>query len=92
MMKRFYFGSDDERDDDEADSFDMPSPSEFISMGEIESPFKSLMECSIRVCERSVMWRFLSAESKLKMINSVFAGLSAIEREYETDADIRDEM
>jgi hypothetical protein len=91
-MKRFYFGSEDEGEEEDGEGFEMPSASELIAMTQVESPFKHLMDSSIRVCERSLVWRFLSPEEKLKMINKVFAGLSAIEREYEGDADLRDDM
>lgn len=91
-MKRFYFGSEDEGDEDDSEAFEMPSPGELIAMTQVESPFRHLMDSSIRVCERTFGWRFLSPEEKLKMINRVFAGLSALEREYEGDADLRDEM
>lgn len=93
-MKRFYFGSDDEGDDEEtdADAFDMPSASEFIAMAGSESPFRHLMDCSIRICEKNFVWRFLSPEDKIAMIKNVFDGLANMEKEYEGDADIRDEM
>lgn len=91
-MRRFYYGSEDEDDDEDAEGFEMPSASELIAMTQVESPFKHLMESSIRVCEKSLLWRFLSPDDKLKMIEKVFAGLSAIEREYEADADLRDEV
>lgn len=91
-MKRFYFGSEDEGEEDDAEAFEMPSASELIAMTQMESPFRHLMDSSIRVCERSLVWRFLSPEEKLKMIESVFAGLAAIEREYDRNADIRDDM
>ena len=93
-MRRFYYGSEDEDDEDDEDleGFEMPSASEFISMTQIESPFKNLMESSIRVCERNFFWRFLSLGGKLKMIQKVFAGLSAIERGYEKDANLRNEV
>jgi hypothetical protein len=91
-MKRFYFGSEGEDEDEDGEGFEMPSASELIAMTQADSPFKHLMDSSIRVCERSLVWRFLSPEEKLKMINKVFAGFAAIEREYEGDADLRDGM
>jgi hypothetical protein len=94
-MKRFYFGSEDdggEEEESDAEAFGMPSASEFIAMAGSESPFRHLMDCSIRICEKNFVWRFLSHEDKIAMIRSVFEGLSNIEKEYEGDADIRDEM
>lgn len=94
-MKRFYFsGDDDGGEEDEADSeaFPMPSPSEFIAMGHIDSPFRHLLDCAIRMCERTLVWRFLAPEEKVKNVRMVFKSLAQIEREYEGDAEIRDEM
>lgn len=93
-MKRFYFGSEEDGDEDEAgeDEFDMPLPSEFIAMAAPESPFRHLMDCSIRICEKNFVWRFLSPADKVTMIRDVFDRLSQIEKEYERYADIRDEM
>ena len=95
MMKRFYFSGDDdaeEEDDADSEAFHMPPPSEFIAMGQMESPFKHLMDCAIRICERTLVWRLLSPEDKVKSVRSVFDSLAEIEREYEGDAEIRDEM
>lgn len=91
-MKRFYFGSEDDEDGEDAEAFEAPSPSDFIAMANVESPFRHLMDCSIRVCEKSFLWRFLSPEDKVQMIRKVFDSLSQIEMEYEDDADLRDEM
>lgn len=91
-MKRFYFGSEDEGEDDEVEGYDMPSPSEFMAMAHVESPFRHLMDCSIRICERNFVWRFMSPEDKIAMIKNVFEGLANMEKEYERDAEIRDEM
>jgi hypothetical protein len=91
-MKRFYFGSEDEGDEEDAESFEMPSPAEIIAMTQMESPFRNLMDSAMRVCERSLVWRFTPPEEKLKTIKMVFDGLAAIEREYEKNADLRDEL
>jgi hypothetical protein len=91
-MKRFYFGSDDDEDGEDAEAFDAPGPSEFIAMTNVESPFKHLLDCSIRVCEKNFFWRFLSPADKMQMIKKVFDSFSQLEMEYEGDAEIRDEM
>lgn len=92
-MKRFYFGSEDgdEGEEGEADAFDMAGQ-EFIAMAAPESPFRHLMDFSIRICEKNFVWRFLSPSDKVAMIREVFERLSQIEKEYERHAEIRDEM
>lgn len=91
-MKRFYFGSEDEGDNDDAESFEMPSASELIAMTNSESPFRVLIESSVRICEKNFVWRFLSPDDKVAMIRKVFEGLAHMEKEYERDAQIRDEV
>lgn len=93
-MKRFYFSGDDDAGDEEdaeAEAFRFPPP-EFLAMGQIESPFKHLMDCAIKICEKNFVWRFMSPVDKVNTIKTVFEGLATIEREYEKDAEIRDEM
>lgn len=87
-MKRFYFGNDDEGDEDEMEDFVPPSPAELIAMTQMESPAKHLMDSAIRVCEKHIAWRFMSPDDKVTMIKKVFKGLSAISQEYEDDAQI----
>jgi hypothetical protein len=91
-MKRFYFGSDEEGDEDDSESFEMPPSSGLIAMTPAESPFGNLLECSVRLCEKSVFWLFLPADKKLNMVKKVFEELVQMEKEYEGYADIRDEM
>lgn len=91
-MKRFYFGSEDDGDEEDAEAFEAPSASELIAMTHMESPFRHLMDCAIRVCEKNFVWRFLSPEDKTQMIRKVFDSLSQMEMEYEGNAEIRDEM
>lgn len=93
-MKRFYFGSDEEGEgeEDDSESFEMPHASGLIAMTPTESPFGNLLECSMRLCEKSIFWRFLSIEDRLKMIKKVFEDLANMEKEYEGYADIRDEV
>jgi hypothetical protein len=89
MMKRFYFGGDEDNgEDEEGGGFEMPHPTEFISMGPMEDPFQQLMESAIRICEKSLVWRFTNPEDKIPMIKKVFQGLAEIRKGYEEDADI----
>lgn len=87
-MKRFYFGNDEGGEEEDADDFGPQLPSEFISMAPFESPWRHLIESSIRVCERSIMWRFMSPTGKMNMIKKVFEGLSEMQEEYEQNADV----
>lgn len=87
-MKKFYFGGDEEGDEEDEEGFDMPHPSEMIAMGQFESPAKYLLDAAVRVCERQIMWSFMSPEDKLAAITKVFRGLVDITEEYERDATI----
>jgi hypothetical protein len=87
-MKRFYFGNDEGGDDDESEEFEPPLPTEFISMSQIESPWRHMLDSAIRICEKSLMWSFMSPASKMETVQKVFRGLSEIQQEYEQDADI----
>jgi len=93
-MKRFYFGSsgDEDGDGDEDEAFEMPSTPELISMAQFESPFCKLLESAIRICESNFMWRFLSSDDKAASVKNVMGVLSQMEKEYEDNAQIRDEM
>jgi len=88
LMKRFYFGSDDGGDDEDAEDFDPPLPADFISMAQIESPWRHMLDSTIRICEKSLMWRFMSPSRKIDMVRKVFDGLAEIQQEYEQNADI----
>lgn len=92
-MKRFYFGSEGEEDEDnndeDSDSFESPHISEFMAMtGPVESPFKYLMDFSLRICERNMFWRFVPVVDKIRLLKEVFNSMTQIEEEYERDADI----
>lgn len=90
-MKRFYFGNEEGDDDDEEDlddpNFMMPDPSEFISMARLDNPDQYLLECSLRMCERSLFWRFFSVERKISMVGKVFIELKKLTEGME-DAEI----
>lgn len=91
-MKRFYFGSEEDGEGEDMDSFESMPPPEFLAMAHMESSFVHLMELSVRVCEKNIVWRLLSPDDKLSMIRKVFEGISEIEKGYDKDAEIRDEM
>lgn len=80
-MKRFYFNNDEEDEDDEDmddPNFMMPDPSEFISMARLDNPDQYLLECSLRMCEKSFLWRFFSVEKKISMVSMVFIDLKKL--------------
>lgn len=81
-MKRFYFGNDDGDDEDEEDledpRFMMPDPSEFISMASLDNPDEHLLECAMRICEKSFLWRFFGVERKTSMVGKVFLDLKKL--------------
>jgi len=83
-MKRFYFGDDDGGDEEDGGEFEMPPP----TMAQVESPARHLMDCSIRMCEGTFGWRFMSPEDKVAMVSKVFKGLAEIRKEYDEDADL----
>ena len=87
-MKRFYFGGEEDNDEDDPDSFEMPSASELISIAQADNPFKTLIDFSVRICESSWLWRFLSLEKKISMVLKVFIKLSNAKEEYEKNAEI----
>lgn len=90
-MKRFFFDNDDDDDEDEMmDDAGRPMPEfipEFLAMTQQqEDPRRHLLDCAIRVCERSLFWRFMNRRKKTTMISSVFgdlAGLVGLQLEFE---------
>ena len=87
-MKRFYFGNDEGGDDEDGDEFEPPLPTEFISMAQIDSPWRHMLDSAIRICERSLTWRFKSSASKIEEIRNVMEGITDMHEEYQQDADI----
>lgn len=81
-MKRFYFGNEDGDEEDEEDindpRFMMPDPYEFISMAKFDNPDQNLLGCSLRICEKSLFWRFFGVEKKISMFSKVFLELKKI--------------
>jgi hypothetical protein len=78
-MKRFSFGEDEPEDEEELDDmqFFMPS-SEFISMGQFADPNQEILNLSIKICEKSIFWRFYSSQKKVQIIGDVFKQLKKI--------------
>ena len=81
-MKRFYFGNDEGDDEDDEDledpRFMMPDPSEFISMAKFDNPDEHLLECAMRICEKSFLWMFFGVERKTSMVGKVFLDLKKL--------------
>lgn len=77
-MKRFYFGDDEDEDEENLESdpnFMFPDPSEFITMAQFENPDNHILNCSIKICEKSWFWNFYKVSTKVKMIREVFESL-----------------
>jgi len=88
MMKRFYFGGDEDGEDEDSESFEMPSASELIAMTQAENPFKLLVDFSVRVCESSWLWRFLPLDRKISMVSKAFREFALMQEEYEENGEI----
>lgn len=89
-MKRFYFGDEENEDEDESEVDPMnmfPDPSEFIAMTQFENPDHYILNCSIKICEKSWFWNFYGISKKIKMIREVFEYLKIL-LEGNTDAEI----
>ena len=95
-MKRFFFEDEDDEDDDEMmheaeRAFPEVFP-EIFAMSQQEDPSRHMLECAIRICERSFFWRFLGMRRKMAMIRSVFSDLGKmVSHEYELEQDQEDE-
>jgi hypothetical protein len=78
-MKRFYFGDENEDEEDSEDPMEMfPDPSEFISMTQFENPDHHIINCSIKICEKSWFWNFYKISKKTKMVQEVFESLKKL--------------
>lgn len=83
-MKRFFFDNDDDdnEEDEMMDDAGRPMPEfipEFLAMTQPqEDPRRHLLDCAIRICERSLFWRFMNHSKKTTMISSVFGDLAAL--------------
>lgn len=75
-MKRFSFNEDDEEDDDEELDETKYLP-ELIMSQFGDTPDDSL-NIALRICEKSLFWRFYSVKRKLKILKDVFNDLTKI--------------
>jgi hypothetical protein len=90
-MKRFYFGEDDE-DSGEDEEFDetkflMPDAAELISMTQFDNPDQHILNCAIKICEKSLFWRLRSLSYKLKAFETAFTTIKKL-TEGQNDAEI----
>jgi hypothetical protein len=92
-VKRFYFGSEDGEDEEEdEDNFDdqnfmIPDAAELIAMTRLGGADQYLLECSVRMCEKSLFWIFLGVDRKMSMVGKVFLDLKKL-TEGTNDAEI----
>ena len=80
-MKRFYFGDDEEENEEDAfdeEKFLMPDAAELIAMTHLESTNESYLNYSIKICEKSFLWKFYGISKKIDMINKVYQNLKQI--------------
>jgi hypothetical protein len=83
-MKRFFF--EDEEDDDDGDEEMMGEAGrgfpemipEIFAMPHQDDPYRHILDCSIRICEKSMFWRFISLSKKTSMIEKVFHDLRGL--------------
>lgn len=79
-MKRFFFeeedddGNDDEMMDQEGREMPEFIP-EIFAMSHQENPAIHILNYSVRICEQSFFWKFLSHSKKTEMIEKVFNNL-----------------
>jgi len=95
-MKRFYFGDDEERENEDMDDMEdmggdlggmYPDPSEFITMTQFSNPNEYLLGCAIRICEKSFFWKFRKETKKIEIIERIFKALKKM-TEGQQDAQI----
>lgn len=81
-MKRFYFGEDDE-DSEEEDDFDetkfmMPDAAELIAMTQFGDSDQHVLNCAIKICEKSFLWRFRSLSYKLDAFEEAYSRIKKL--------------
>jgi hypothetical protein len=89
-MKRFYFGDDEDEDEEyEEDEIDESRflDAELIAMTQLGNADNNLLICSIKICEKSLFWIFLSTNKKIKIIEKVYNSLKKL-TEGDRDAKI----
>lgn len=78
-MKRFFFDEEDDDNEDEmmneAERMMPEFVPEFFAMPHQENPAMHILNCAVRMCEKSLYWRFLGSEKKTDMVKKVFNDL-----------------
>lgn len=90
-MKRFYFGDDDEDGEEEDDldetKFMMPDAAELIAMTQFGDSDQHVLNCAIKICEKSLLWRFRSLSYKLDAFEEAYSRIKKL-TEGQEDAEI----
>ena len=90
-MKRFYFGEDDEDSEEEDDldetKFMMPDAAELIAMTQFGDTDQHILNCAIKICEKSFLWRFRSLSYKLDAFEEAYSRIKKL-TEGQEDAEI----
>jgi hypothetical protein len=90
-MKRFYFGEDDEDSEEEDDldetKFMMPDAAELIAMTQFGDSDQHVLNCAIKICEKSFLWRFRSLSYKLDAFEEAYSRIKKL-TEGQEDAEI----
>jgi hypothetical protein len=90
-MKRFYFGEDDEDSEEEDDldetKFMMPDAAELIAMTQFGDADQHVLNCAIKICEKSFLWRFRSLSYKLDAFEEAYSRIKKL-TEGQEDAEI----
>lgn len=76
-MKRFFFDEENEDEDDAESSLPEFVP-EFFTMSQQENPSIHVLNCSVRICEQSLLWRFFGISRKVSMIQKTFSELMTL--------------
>lgn len=90
-MRRFYFEDEEGEEDDENMEdmeFMMPGPQEFISMAQIENPEHFLLNYALKICEKSILWRFKGIADRINMIEEVYERVKRLTEGKNKDAQI----
>lgn len=81
-MKRFFFENEDDDEEDMMDDADRMIPEfvpEFFALPHTqENPAHHILNCSMKICEQSFLWNFMSIDKKMKMISQVFDKLNSL--------------
>jgi hypothetical protein len=81
-MKRFYFGEDDEDSEEEDDldetKFMMPDAAELIAMTQFGDSDQHVLNCAIKICEKSFLWRFRSLSYKLDAFEEAYSRIKKL--------------